>query len=234
MTATSRRPFPLVGPGSTSDAGVIRENDWSAFEELSTVHDHWSLEQWESGQASYYWYLTFSEPGLVDLVAQCQARLAEEGFDPVPLDGLHMTLLNIGRVGEVSERELGGIADAGRRAAAAVQPFRLRVGPLTGSQSALRFSVTPWDQLLDLHRRLRSGTAEHRPSSGLAETSDFRPHLGIGYLNRDQGAGQLISDVGALRSLPAATVRVRELHLVELRRVDRAYRWSDCAVIPLG
>ncbi|GAA5099892.1 2'-5' RNA ligase family protein [Nocardia iowensis] len=234
MTATSKRPFPFLGPASTSDAEAIRDNDWSAFQHLPTVYDHWSLKPWSPGQAGYYWYLTFSDPALVELASHCQTELAHDGLDPVPLDGLHLTMLNIGRTDDVTGHELARIADAGRVAVASVKPFRLSVGPLTGSRSALRFSVTPWDQLLDLHRRLRSATAQHRDGSRLAETAEFRPHLGVGYLNRRQDAQQLIKDVSELRELPPVTVRVHEIHLVELRRVNREYKWENRAVVALG
>ncbi|WP_280395904.1 2'-5' RNA ligase family protein [Nocardia brasiliensis] len=234
MTATPKRPFPLLGPTSTSDAEAIRDNDWSACQALVAVHDHWTLKRWEPGQTGYYWYLTFTDPALVDLASECQQALAHDGLDPVPLDALHLTLLNIGRTSDVTEQELERVIDGGRAAAAAVKPFRLSVGPLTGSRSALRFSVTPWDQLLDLHYRLRSATANNRPPSRLAETAEFRPHLGVGYLNRQQDARQLIRDIEALRELPPVTVRIGEVHLVELRRDSHAYRWTDRAVMPLG
>lgn len=234
MTATSKRPFPLSRPASTSDAKAIRDNDWSAFQDISQVYDHWTVKPWAPGQAGYYWYLTFDDRALVDLATRCQTALAHDSLDPVPADGLHLTLLSIGRTGEITDAQLTRIIDAGRSAIAAVRPFRLSVGPLTGSRSALRFSVTPWDQLLDLHRRLRSATAEHRPADHLRETAEFRPHLGVGYLNQPQNTEQLIRDVTALRHLPPATVRVHRVHLVELRREDRTYRWHDHAVLPLG
>ncbi|MEU8894823.1 2'-5' RNA ligase family protein [Nocardia sp. NPDC048505] len=234
MTAISKQPFPLLPPASTSDAAVIREHDWAAFQQLDTVHDHWSVKAWEPGQAGYYWYLTFAEPAVIDLAARCQEKLAQHGFDPVPLDGLHLTLLSLGRTDEVGGEQLNRIADAGRRAAKAIRPFRLSVGPATGSRSALRLSVTPWEQLLDLHGRLRTATADHCAPGRLAETSTVRPHLGIGYLNQEQDARQLVSDVGALRGLLPATVRVQRIQLVEVWRAGRAYRWHEHASIPLG
>ncbi|MEV0246119.1 2'-5' RNA ligase family protein [Nocardia sp. NPDC050712] len=234
MTATAKRPFPLLRPASMTDAEAIRDNDWSSFQHLTSVHDHWSLRPWAPGRTGYYWYLTFTEPALVDLVAQCQEKLAHDGLDPVPLDGLHLTLLDIGRTEEIGAEQLAHIIDAGRRAAAEIKPFQITVGPLTGAPSAVRFSVTPWDRLLDLHRRVRYATTENRPASRLAETADLRPHLGIGYINRSQHAQQLISDISTLRTLPSATAQVDKLHLVELRRVDRTYRWTDRAVIPLA
>jgi 2'-5' RNA ligase len=230
----TKRPFPLRQPASTSDPSAIRSNDWAAFRQLGNLHDHWTLKSWAPGQSGYYWYLTFDDPALTDLAERCQKVLADDGIDPVPLDALHMTLLNVGKVGDISSEQLAGIAAAAHSRLADIAPFDVEVGPLTGSRSALRFSVTPWDNLLDLHRALREATATHRPTSRLAETIEFRPHLGIGYINRSQTAAALIGDVSALRDLPPVTVRVNKVDLVELRRDGRQYRWTDRAVLPLG
>ncbi|MET8648373.1 2'-5' RNA ligase family protein [Nocardia aurea] len=232
MSAT-KRPFPLLYPTSTTDADPIIDNDWSAFRQLSTLHDHWTMKSWAPGQSGFYWYITFRDPALVELARHCQEELAHDGLDPVPVDGLHLTLLSVGKVDDVSPWQVSDISTAARASLAAMKPFDLTIGPLTGSRSALRFSVTPWTPLLDIHHRLREATALHRPSSRLAETIEFRPHLGIGYINRTQPAGPLVSDVAELRDLPPVTVRVEQVRLVELRRDGHAYRWDDRAVIDL-
>lgn len=229
----TKRPFPLLQPASTSDASAIRDNDWTAFRQLHDLCDHWSLKSWAPGESSYYWYLTFDDPALNDLAERCQKSLADDGLDAVPLDGLHLTLLSVGRTQDVSAEQLAAIADAARARLSTFAPFDLDVGPLAGSRSALRFSVTPWDRLLELHHLLREATSTHRPSSRLAETAELRPHLGIGYINRPQNAAALIGDIAALRDLPPVTVRVSKVELVELRRDGRQYRWTDRAVIPL-
>jgi 2'-5' RNA ligase len=230
----TKRPFPLPQPASTSDPSAIRSNDWTAFRQLGNLQDHWTLKSWAPGQSGYYWYLTFDDPALTDLAERCQKTLADDGIDPVPLDALHITLLSVGKVGDVSGEQLAGIAAAARSRLADVAPFDVEVGPLTGSRSALRFWVTPWDDLLRLHRALREATAVHRPTSRLAETTELRPHLGIGYINRPQNAAPLITDVAALRDLRPVSVRVNKVDLVELRREGRQYRWAECAVLPLG
>lgn len=234
MTAESKRPFPPLPPRSTSDAEVIRNNDWAAFRRLDEVADHWTLKRWTPGQTGFYWYLTFSDPSLVDLATRCRKELARAGIDPVPLDGLHLTLLGIGKSDAVPDDELSTITAAARSRLRAVPPFCLGIGPLTGSRSALRFSVTPWDDLLALHGVLREATTSVRPSTEIAETSQFRPHVGIGYLNTPQQAAPLIEEVAPLRHLPPVTVSVTEVRLVQLRRDGKSYRWTDRAIVPLG
>ncbi|MFC8047465.1 2'-5' RNA ligase family protein [Nocardia sp. NPDC057353] len=234
MTATPKRPFPPLSPSSTSDAEAVRGNDWAAFRRLEQLVDHWTLKRWTPGQTGFYWYLTFDDSSLVELATHCQKELARPGIDPVPLDGLHLTLLGIGRSDTVSDEQLSTVTVAARSRLRSVPPFCLDIGPLTGSRSALRFSVTPWDDLLALHGVLREATTSVRSSAEIAETSQFRPHVGIGYLNTPQQADRLIEDVEPLRHLSPVTVSVAEVRLVQLRRDGRSYRWTDRAIVPLG
>lgn len=234
MRATSKSPFPALPPASASDASAIRDNDWAAFRQLERVDDHWTMKPWAPGQSGFYWYLTFDAPALIELAARCQKELADDGIDPVPLDGLHVTLLKAGESADLSEAQISTITEAARRHLTEVSPFDLDVGPLAGSRSALRFSVTPWGNLLAVHRALREATAAARSHTALSETAQFRPHLGIGYINTPQSAMQLIDDVATLRDLPPVTVSVTEVRLVQLRRENRCYRWTDKAVVALG
>ncbi|WP_083883768.1 2'-5' RNA ligase family protein [Nocardia higoensis] len=234
MRATPKSPFPALPPASTSDAAAIRDNDWTAFRQLERVDDHWTLKSWTPGQSGFYWYLTFDDTQLVELAVRCQKELTGDGIDFVPPDGLHLTLLKAGRSVDLSEAQLSTIVETARRRLTTISPFDLDVGPLTGSRSALRFSVTPWSDLLELHRALREATATSRPHGALSETTRFRPHLGIGYINTPQSAMQLIDEVATLRDLPPVTVSVTEVRLVQLRREDRRYRWTDRAVVVLG
>ncbi|WP_329407312.1 2'-5' RNA ligase family protein [Nocardia vinacea] len=234
MTVTSKLPFPPLRPTSTSEPGIIRSNDWSAFRELTELHDHWTLKGWAPGRSGFYWYLTFSDPTLADLASKCQVQLGTDTLDHVPLDSLHLTVLSIGNTDQVSNTELTRLTELTRQRLAGINSFDLTIGPLVGSRSAIRFSVAPWDPLLELHRSLRECTAAVRPSSQLTETSEFRPHLGIAYINVQQVANGLVAAVEQLRDLAPVTVRVEDVHIVELRRDGRQYVWRDHAVIPFA
>ncbi|NNH71520.1 2'-5' RNA ligase family protein [Nocardia uniformis] len=232
MSDTRKCSFPPL-PASTSDPDVIRANDWTAFREVDSLHSHWAVKNWPPGRSGLYWYLTFDNPELTSLAARCQGHLESSDIDPVPPTGLHITLLGLGDTDSLSTEELVTVADLTSEKLTDIDPFELHIGPITGSRSAIRLSVAPWDPLLDLHRVLRECAARVLPGIRLSETSSFRPHMGIGYLNRRQGAADLIAEVSRLRDLPPVPVLVRQVHLVELWRAGHRYRWSDRAVVPL-
>lgn len=59
--------------------------------------DHWDRPGWTAQTRAYYWTLAFSAcPALAGLARRCQQHLAPLGLDPVPEDGLHITLTRVG------------------------------------------------------------------------------------------------------------------------------------------
>lgn len=233
MSALPIGPFP-PSPASTADPEVIRANDWAAYRELDALQSHWEVKNWAPGRRGYYWYLTFDDPDLTALALKCQERLGSDGIDPIPTTGLHLTLFGLGAKDSVTDAEVGALAVTARRRLTDFEAFDVTIGPATGSRSAIRLSVTPWDPVLALHHALRESAAEVLPDLRIRETSSLRPHLGLGYINREQPAAPVIDKVAALRSLPPVTVPVRQAHLVEVWRDGHEYRWQDVEVIELG
>ncbi|MFE9786523.1 2'-5' RNA ligase family protein [Nocardia salmonicida] len=232
---TSNGPFPRRLPDSTSDPEAIARNDWSAFSEIDVLRDHWTVKQWAPGRMGYYWYLTFDDADLIERAAECQQALAIGGVDPVPLDALHITMMGIGSTDDVAEGQIDGLISVAREHLSDVKPFDLAVGPLSGSRSAIRFSVAPWDPLLELHQLLSTCTEEVlRSVASPSSPARFRPHLGIAYNNIDRSAVEVIDAVAELRGVERVTVRVNQVEMVVLRREDSTYRWDTRAVLALG
>lgn len=229
----ARTAFPADTPGNFADAEQIIDNDWAAFSSLDTLTDHWSRPGWPDGHEAYYWLLLFGQDREVYQLAQrCQAAIANTGFDLVDLDTLHLTMLRIADAG-LSPEQLRTVADAGTQACSGIAPVRLAVGPLAGSRGAIRFSVTPWSQLDDLHRRLHAATSAALNDPALDGRSRFRPHISIAYGNQTRPAEPVVRSIGGLRTLRPVQTVVRVVHLVKLRRYRRSYVWDVVAIIPL-
>jgi 2'-5' RNA ligase len=216
--------FPAEPPADTHDPAVTAAHDWAAFRALDEMTDHWARPGWPDGSRAYYWMLTFpDDQPLAALARHCQEELALLGLDPVPTDGLHITLARVGRPGTVAPDQLDNLA----RDAEALLPsaFSVRAMPLAGSRGAVRLSLGPWDPLLRLHHAV----AKAGNNAGLAPkkpTSAFRPHLSLAYNNRRRPAAPVVDAVSGLRVLPAVELAVAAVQLVELRREGRTYRWD--------
>ncbi|WP_282775912.1 2'-5' RNA ligase family protein [Nocardia sp. CC201C] len=225
--------FPPSLPDSLSSHRSICENDWEAFRNVDQMVNHWGRNEWPKGRRSFFWYLTFQDSELIKNVERCHAHIDSDGIDFVPLDGLHITVLRIGNHEQVPDEDVQAIADIAKEKLRVFEKFSLDIGPLAGSRGALRFSVSPWTKLFQLHEIVRESTCKVLTNVPIAETDQFRPHLGIGYSNRRQDASQFIDHATQLRNFDPVTVEVDNVKIVRLRREEHAYRWEDVATIGL-
>lgn len=226
--------FPPAPPAGLDDSQTIANHEWRAFASLDWLDDHWSRPGWPRGRRAYYWMLTFPDaPALLEQAQHCQNELAHLGMDPVPGDGLHVTMSQIGDTANVSKDQVRRLAELSGRMP--LEQCRLLAHPLAGSRGAVRFSLSPWTPLLRLHAELHALGRRVGVPGGAATTS-FRPHLGIQYNNRRRPAGPVIDSVARLRALPPVHLEITSVDLVELRQTTgppRAYCWTVVRTVPL-
>jgi 2'-5' RNA ligase len=228
--------FPPELPAALDDPVEIREHDWQAFSRLGQMNDHWQRPGWTPGRRSYHWMLTVPD-GAADvrgLAATCQAAIARPELDPVPLDGLHLTVGRIGFTDEVTADTATAVAGEASAECHDLGPIELLVGPLAGSRGALRFSVSPWLPLMALHQRLTDATRRVLGSRSVMDTDRFRPHLSIAYANTTVSVASLIPKMEHLRSIPPVAMTVASAALVELYREGSSYRYSEMHSTSLG
>ncbi len=229
---TDHHAFPAAPPPILDDPGTITRHDWEAFAALDRLTNHWDRPGWENGRRAYYWLLTFPRStSLLSRARHCQDALEHLGMDPVPDDGLHVTLTRVGAVDQVEPRDLDRLVATVRECA--LPAFRLDAYPLAGSRGAVRFSLAPWTPLVQLHAAL-STSARRTGLPGGRPTNGFRPHLGILYGNAEREARPVIEAVSALRALPPVPLYVDTVDLVELRRESGAYRWKTLHTVQLA
>lgn len=228
---TDPSAFPSAPPASLDDPEVIVEHDWRAFQRVERMADHWDRPGWSDRQRKYYWMHTFPDPGpLLQRTEHCQRALQHLGMDPVPADGLHVTLLRVGAVDQVSTAQVEHLLALTQDLP--VSAFHVLAHPLAGSRGAVRFSLTPWKPLVRLHAALHA-VGKQAGVPGGTPTTAFRPHLGIAYSNQERSAPAVIDAVEPLRSLPPVPLHFTTVDLVELRRQDRTYRWRTIRSVPL-
>ncbi|WPW26329.1 2'-5' RNA ligase family protein [Streptomyces atratus] len=218
--------FPLHPPPDLVDPGLLVDHDWHAFTVVKQMTNHWERPGWGKGRRAYYWMLTFPEAlHLLDRTRHCQNELAHLSMDPVPADGLHVTLTRVGSTDRVSNQQLRLLAELAEQLPE--ESFRIAAHPLAGSRGAVRFTLTPWSPLVRLHAAL-CAIGHQTGVPGGKPTAAFRPHLGIQYNNRERPAAPVIESVARLRTLAPVSLEINRVDLVELWRTTSsspAYRW---------
>ncbi|WP_309228155.1 2'-5' RNA ligase family protein [Streptomyces lunaelactis] len=226
--------FPADPPPDPDSAWAVATHDWHAFDEVTSMVNHWDRPSWRPGRRAVYWLITFSTPLLIDHARQCQEAIRHLGFDAIGMRSLHLTLGRIGLSDALSRSQLTSLAAAVRRYCLPPE-FPLSAIPMTASRGAVRYSVAPWTPVITLHARLAraSNTIGLPPMGG---SRFVRPHLGIAYCNRSLPASEVRAAVEPLRLLPPVPLLVDRVQMVEMWRVEGAYHWQvlEEILLPTG
>jgi 2'-5' RNA ligase len=201
------------------------------------MENHWNRPGWSDGQSSFHFFIDLGDVREIrELAESCQQNLAHIAtLDMVKSDSLHMTLQRLAFTYEISRAAAIAV---GETLLAKLRDFpapTVIVGPLAGSQGAVRFSVGPHEPLLEIRAATRSAIAEHLGpnAASLNNEARFIPHVSIAYHNARAAAGALVDHVEPLRRLGSASVTIPSISLVELKRVGHCYDWKNLMNLPL-
>jgi len=184
----------------------------------------------------FWWYLTFDDhPALQAAIPRIQRALElSEAVDLVPPEWLHLTLQEVGFVDAVPQAHVGAVCEAARHLSG-LGPLELSLGPLETMHSAVVLEAGPADDLSRLRTELhRATTAVMGPSVPAHPTGgEFRPHVTLGYLNRDCEAREVLPDEARSLVEPIPRVPVRHVTLVAVSRSVGGYRWEPQGKVAL-
>jgi hypothetical protein len=216
-------------PGSLEEQ--VDLDDWNVFRRLDRLADHWWWRPgWHPTRRYLTWFILFDDdPGLRVHVARMQAELADLDYlDPVPPDGLHMTIQGVAFADELTPDQVAALGAEADRRCADLAPFTLTIGPANGFEAGTFLRSTPWQPVAELRRRLREAVAavlgEGRIPEG--EPAEFKPHISLTYCHAAAPAADLIGRVARLRGFPHTTTAIAGVDLVEQRREHHVYRWD--------
>ncbi|WP_344112085.1 2'-5' RNA ligase family protein [Kribbella alba] len=156
------------------------------------------------------------------------------GFDPIPREGLHITMQGLAFVDGISQEDLSSVMKTTRAALAEVQPFALVFNRPLIRPEALVLLPEDVQPLCALRDRVRSAIekAVGRGSVDLG-SRDFQPHVSFAYVNADQSAAEALTAFEAVEST-RTHVHVDEVPLIEMHRDNRMYEWQVMERLPLG
>ncbi len=214
----------------------VDEEDWRRFQGIQRLGDHWVREDWPLSRHYVTWYVVFRDPAVQAYAARFQRKLADlDHLDPIPDDGLHMTIQGVAYRDQLDDEQIAAIAQRGAERCADLEPFDLSLGPISGFRAGTFVRAEPWAPVHQLRERLRAAIADVLGADTLApDAAPFKPHMSITYCHADAPAASLIERLDRLRSAERVTTTIRSVELLDLYRHDLAYHWTTIASVPLG
>ncbi|MEX5712744.1 2'-5' RNA ligase family protein [Parafrankia sp. FMc6] len=207
-----------------------------AFARLDRMRDHWWWRPgWQVGRSFYTFHVTFEDaPEVAKLAGYYRRALDLPTLDPVPDEGLHLTMQGIGFTDEVTEVEVNAIVGAARARLAGLAPFDLTLGPADADPEAVMLQVAPWAPLEQVRAAVRSAISDVSGDARVPDRADgFTPHVSVAYSGADAPAEPLRRRLAEIEPR-ATTTRVTAVQLIDLNRDDQVYRWSTVATLGLG
>jgi 2'-5' RNA ligase len=191
--------------------------------------------EWTPQRTCLYWYLTFREEAIAEVVSDDVLRLVQEvgWVDPVPPRWCHVTVTDVGFTDELEPNDVEAVTAAVTDAVRDEGPLRLTFGPVQPDSSAVVLETGPLDRLRTVKEKIRRATALtlgarhadfHRDS--------YRPHVSLGYTNRAVDAKTVSRFLQAAPPVEGST-DVNALTLAAVTRLGRGYQWEVEAQVGL-
>jgi 2'-5' RNA ligase len=208
----------------------------ASFADLERMRDHfWWRPGWRVGRSHYTFHVTFDRsPAVVELARHYRDRLTLPSIDPVPDEGLHLTMQGVGFTDEVSRDDISAIAEAARVRCARLTPFEVELGPVDADPEGVMFNVRPWSGFEEVRATVREAIADVWGAERVPEPADgFVPHVTVAYSNSSVPAGPLREALARVEPVTLA-VPIRSVQLIDLNRDEKVYRWSTVADLPFS
>lgn len=227
----------MMQPMTTEEVEAYYNQRWRDLQGLDSMVDHWYWRPgWRMGRSFYTWHITFENaPEVQQLATVYQRHISLPFLDPVPAEGLHLTMQGVGFTDEVSDADVASIVAAAQERCKGLAPFSLRIGPADADPQGVPLAVRPWAPVVELRRAVRAAIADVWGEDGVPEPADgFHAHVTVFYSNAPADPASLRALLSELRQLPPAETVVERVSLIRLNRNSKVYRWTPAGQVVLA
>lgn len=192
---------------------------------------------WHSGRTSYAWLLPLGDqPQLRELANQYQYALRDlPGFDPVPLEWMHILLQEVGFTDEVSETDAGKLLETARTRLAGTGPLSLTFQDAVVLADSLALPADPLSAQQELRTTLRAVSTDAVAEGDLPpEPQESDQHVSLAYPTAE-GPAVFASATLDATEVAAATIHLPAVSLVRLTRDHTSSsEWETVDRVELG
>jgi 2'-5' RNA ligase len=171
------------------------------------------------------WHLLLGDqPSARELSREARRRLVGfSGLHMTPVRWLHMTVLLVGSVSEITQDSMNEMLATATLALSGVPPITVKFGRVVYHPEAIVLDASPAAALDPVFAAAQAATRAVTGAAAEILTPPWRPHLTLCYSTSEQPAPPVIAALG--RELPACEITVDELSLVIQRGPELLWDW---------
>ena len=203
--------------------------------DAAQLRDHWWWRPgWSVGRRRLAWHLTVErQSDLHLLVAAYQEALAPwPTLEPVPLPWLHMTLVDVGPVADVSQEQVADMIARVSSVVTELPPLHLAFARLLLLSESACLLPEPAERIADWRDAVDRAVHDARPDEPRPARSPdgLPPHLSIAYANGAEDGAALLAALRNVDAQPSLGVEPT-LSLIEIHRDNGFYEWRTLAAL---
>ncbi|MDE1851399.1 MAG: hypothetical protein KGH69_01770 [Candidatus Micrarchaeota archaeon] len=197
------------------------------------IQNHFTTHVWKKGEIRWT-FSVFPDDKVRDMIASYQRHLDRKViFAPIPRKWLHMTILSLGNVEEITNEEASRIADRLQGPCRRMRMPRLTVGPWWSWSGSPEIQVRPEPPIRELFGEVIKASKAVLGSRMPIHSMAFIPHISMAY-SRDYYKTQLVDRELERLRIKDVGFRARKLSLVRQAQTPPYYQWREYEEIELG
>ncbi len=198
------------------------------------AEDHFEANPWKPNEADWHFLIRLNNQSQLRTMVTRYAKIYDHPglYPPIPFEWLHMTVLRIGSVANITDQEMNDVLEQLFPALEMIHVPELLLGPWWLWTGSVVLHVTPEEPITHLFNAvtkvMNTVVGEKAP-----KPDRFIPHVTLAYARNYQQEREVHQQLCA-QWIDPVPLHIDTLSLVKEKQTSPLYRWDTVTDIPIG
>jgi 2'-5' RNA ligase len=198
------------------------------------AEDHFTTNIWGQNEIDWHFLIRLNNQSQIRAMVKRYAKIyVHPGlYPPIPFEWLHMTVLRIGSVTNITDQEMSDVVEQLFPALEMIQLPEFLLGPWWLWTGSVVLHVTPEEPITQLFNAVMKVVTtvlgERAP-----KPREFIPHVTLAYARNYQQEREVHKQL-CTQWIDPIPIHVNTLSLVKEKQTSPLYRWDTVTEIPIG
>jgi len=198
------------------------------------AEDHFTTNIWKPNQVDWHFLIRLNNQNQIRDVVNRYAKIYDHPglYPPIPFEWLHMTILRIGSVANITDQEMNDVIEQLFPALEMIHVPELLLGPWWLWTGSVVLHVTPEEPITHLFNAVMKAMITVLGEKAL-KPGEFIPHVTLAYARNYQQEREVHKQLCA-QWIDPIPLHINTLSLVKEKQTSPLYRWDTVTEIPIG